>query len=215
MGESARLLPPSINDAHGRAIAGLVDRLAALDPAVVLTTDIDRVDASVLPHLVREMRLEPFVDSATPEATVRALLKQAVALHRHRGTPWAVEQVLAAAGLVADVVEWHGMDPPGPRHTFQVTAYVADNLTGDATLLTDERLAAAVRMVRWARRRSQHFTFRLGAGVAGRLGLATVAAISALTRLRLRLAAPARTPVALGLGLAVAPAAVTTLRLDL
>lgn len=84
-----------------RDLAALVARLSAIDVAPVLTDLIDLVDASALPHLAWQFSLfdEPLWSLAESDDQRRALIKGAIELHRFKGTPWAVRQLIRLLGF--------------------------------------------------------------------------------------------------------------------
>lgn len=66
----------------------------------------DTCPVSLLPWLAWALSVEEW-DPDWPEFTKREVVKNAVKLHFHKGTPWAVEQAIIAAGSPnARVVEW-------------------------------------------------------------------------------------------------------------
>lgn len=103
------LLPaPLQRDANYRALNDLLDRAGALDLTKLLIYWLDIVDASALPVLAKQfhvMGLEGW-EFAHTEAEQRALLKQAVELHRRKGTPWAVRQGIRRYDPNLDIQEW-------------------------------------------------------------------------------------------------------------
>lgn len=85
------------------ALADLSARLEALPVDKALTHLVDAVDARLLPHLAHGWHvtdLEGWRLADTPEKR-RAILRRAIALHRKKGTPWAVKEALRAAGFGA------------------------------------------------------------------------------------------------------------------
>ena len=106
---SSDILPgPLRTDPNYIALNSLLDRAEALDLTKELVYWIDTVDASALPVLARQfhvMGLEGW-DYAATEAEQRALLKQAVELHRFKGTPWAVRQGIKRLNPSLDIEEW-------------------------------------------------------------------------------------------------------------
>ena len=90
------LLPPGIVDVSTKAYATLEDRIDYLDPSVVLTGLIDRVDATALPALLAQFHVD-FTRPGISEDEMREKIKGSVDWHRHKGTPDAV------AGIVADI----------------------------------------------------------------------------------------------------------------
>ena len=103
------LLPsPLQRDNNYRALNNLLDRCGGLDLTKLLVYWFDIVDASALPYLAKQfhvMGLEGW-EFAHTEAEKRALLKQAVELHRRKGTLWAVRQGIKRYDPNLDVQEW-------------------------------------------------------------------------------------------------------------
>ncbi|MBB4268232.1 phage tail protein I [Roseospira visakhapatnamensis] len=108
-----RLLPAGIRDERSRTLLALMDRLEGLDLSKVLIYDIDGVDASALPHLGWQFHVmgPEGWELALTDRQRRDLVKQALELHRYKGTRWAVRQALDALGVRADIVEW--FEPAG------------------------------------------------------------------------------------------------------
>lgn len=88
-------------DERFAALSGIwVDRLAAVDPQDVLVRWIDHADVSLLPILAEEYSLnDDGWDMAETEQAQRNLLKNAILLHRYKGTPWAVKTALNNIGI--------------------------------------------------------------------------------------------------------------------
>jgi phage tail P2-like protein len=107
------ILPSSLqNDPHYQALSQLLDRWQAIDLSKLLIYWINSVDAGALPHLAKQFHvlgLEGW-DYATTESEKRELLKQAVELHRYRGTPWAVRQGIRRIHPDIDIEEWSEYD---------------------------------------------------------------------------------------------------------
>lgn len=97
-----RLIPDSIKDASSLAFNELVERLGTLDITPVLIYMIDNVASSALPHLAEQFHVsgdEGWLLAGT-EADRRTLIKRAIELHRHKGTPWAVKEAIRALGYL-------------------------------------------------------------------------------------------------------------------
>ena len=99
--EKPSLLPPALAvDLSMRALEVLIARLVELDLAPTLVYDFEHVTESALPHLGEQfhvMGAEGWRLATTPEQR-RALLARAVALHRHKGTPWSIREALKSVG---------------------------------------------------------------------------------------------------------------------
>lgn len=97
-----RLTPDVLaGDARFAALAALTQRLGALDLSPLLVYLVDQVNAAALPLLAEQfhvMGAEGFASAGAEEA-LRQLVRDAVLLHRKKGTPWAVRRALAMIGL--------------------------------------------------------------------------------------------------------------------
>ena len=129
------LQPPLQGDARMEALARLIARLSALPADVPLVNLFDLVDASALASLGEQfhvMGVEGW-NLASTEAARRALLKKAIELHRHKGTPWAVTEALRDY-LARPVIlkEWFQYD--GSPYFFRAGFDVTDSGLNDAEL---------------------------------------------------------------------------------
>ena len=98
------LIQPSLaQDPNVIALAALPERITYLDVSPVITHDIDRVPASVLPHLADQFHMRHTVAwrRAQTDAERRGLVKVAIARHRIKGT-LAGFRLAAQAGCRAD-----------------------------------------------------------------------------------------------------------------
>lgn len=103
------LQPPLAGDERFTRLANLAaDRFAQLDLTALLIYLVDLVDASALPSLAEQFHVQGLEGwlFARDERQKRDLIKQAIELHRYRGTPWAVRQVLKILALDGDISEW-------------------------------------------------------------------------------------------------------------
>ena len=111
------LQPPLQNDARMEALARLIARLSVLPTERPLVNLADTVAASALSALGEQFHImgDEGWNYARTEAERRALIKKAVELHRHKGTPWAVRTAIdTALGTVETrIEEWfaYGGEP--------------------------------------------------------------------------------------------------------
>jgi phage tail P2-like protein len=99
--ESISLLPGPLRvDSTFQVLEVLAQRLSDLDLEPLLVYDIDHAPASALPALAWQFSLleEPVWSLAESDDVRRALIKGAIELHRHKGTPWAVRQLIRLLG---------------------------------------------------------------------------------------------------------------------
>lgn len=87
------------------------DRLDNIGLENALVYLIDTVDASALPYLAKQFDVLGFkgLMLATTIQQTRDIIKQAIALHRYKGTPWAVRQALVSIGY-GDAVLTEGVE---------------------------------------------------------------------------------------------------------
>lgn len=100
------------NDSRFGALSRLSERLNTLDMSALLVYLVDSAKPQALPYLAEQfhvMGLEGWSAAETDEAQ-RSLIKSAIELHRHKGTPWAMKQVLRNVGYADAVIE-EGLPP--------------------------------------------------------------------------------------------------------
>ncbi|MEQ9886486.1 phage tail protein I [Pectobacterium zantedeschiae] len=101
MADSLRLLPPPLAaDARFRSLAELADRFDDIDLNTLLVYLIDIADSSALPWLAEQFSL--FGDGwelAESDDSKRALIKAAIDLHRSKGTPWSIKEIIRRFGF--------------------------------------------------------------------------------------------------------------------
>ena len=94
-------------DARFGPLSGLVTRLSGLPVEKLLVYLVEQVDARLLPELGRQFHvsgLEGLSLAATDDER-RALVRRAIALHRKKGTPWAVREALRPLGVAVEIIE--------------------------------------------------------------------------------------------------------------
>lgn len=151
--EFVRLLPPNLQgDINLSAIGAAADRALEFDLSVLLTRNIDTVNASVLPFLAWEFHVEGY-DEATTDDERRSLIKNSLVLHRYKGTRWAVERVLALLGFDGTVVEW--FEDGSAPYTFRLELN-----NGSRSLQTDDITRLVSRVGEYKNVRSQLSSIR-------------------------------------------------------
>ena len=103
-----RLIGHAIRDEHTLALNELEELyIDKFDLRKLLIYYIDGVDASALPALAYQFNvLDPEWNLVTTEQQKRDLIKNALDLHRYRGTPWAIRNVFEMLGIFAELSEW-------------------------------------------------------------------------------------------------------------
>ena len=112
------LLPASISGdanviAAASAIDGELQKVTALIPEAVLIARIDVLPEKVLDLLAWQWHVDFYEPVGFSIEKKRAVIKNSIAWHRKKGTPWAVAQVVSATFDTADIKEWftYGGDP--------------------------------------------------------------------------------------------------------
>lgn len=108
MADDLRLLPAGIDDERARTLLKLVGRFDTLDLTTLLVYRIDDLPDGALSLLAWQFNVmgdDGWDLASTPEER-RALIRRALDLHRHRGTPWAIREAIKALGYAdAEIVE--------------------------------------------------------------------------------------------------------------
>lgn len=128
-------LPPALAGDERFAILCelLQEEFDSLDLSPMLVYLVDVVPAQVLPHLAEQfhvMGLEGW-RYARDDQERRELIKRAIELHRYKGTPWAIEQVLVTLNLSGRVSEWY--EYGGTPYRFRVDIELTDRGIDEAT----------------------------------------------------------------------------------
>lgn len=145
-----QILPPNLrHDTNVRASAAAFDKefreVSGLLNLLLLYSNLDMLPEKIIDELAWQEHVD-FYDQALPIEKKRELVRQAKATHRHKGTPWAVDQVVSTAFDDAVVSEW--FEYGGSPYHFRVT-------TTDR--VTDERkLAGIVRAINSVKNTRSH-----------------------------------------------------------
>lgn len=163
------LLPPNTT-ALERAIEATQARATDLPVPLPDLWNPDTCLAGMLPWLAWTLSVDEW-QTAWSEDIKRAVIRDAVQVHRKKGTPWAIKRLLASVGARADLREWWQMDPPGQAHTFEIDVYAntIPAVEEDTPLLGEvatQRMAALINSVKPVR---SHYTLRVGVSYYGRL----------------------------------------------
>ena len=147
MADALPLPPVLAGDERFQTLGTLAARISDIDRSPVLVYLVDQVNASVLPHLAEQLHLlgEGW-QFARDDDERRKLLKRAVELHRHKGTPWAIQQVLETLALSGQISEWFQYG--GQPYHFKVSIDLFERGLDEAGLLSLEGLIADYKNVR-------------------------------------------------------------------
>ncbi|MBS8647005.1 phage tail protein I [Escherichia coli] len=110
MTEPLQLPPPLEGDISLRTLGRLAGRLDNIDLSVLMVFLVDIVDSSALPWLGEQFSLSgDGWELAESDDVRRMLIKAAIALHRYKGTPWSIREVIRRFGFgEVDLIEGTG-----------------------------------------------------------------------------------------------------------
>ena len=150
-------------------LAEATQRLEAIPLDGLLTYLIDAVPAHYLPVLIQQFHIAGLEGGAfaTSDAERRRLIREAIALHRKKGTPWAVERALAISGIEAELAEWWQQAPAGAPFTFTV-----DIAAGQPAAREPAAFEAAQRHVDEWKPVSRHASYRIAAAALAAAAIA-------------------------------------------
>ena len=110
MTEPLQLPPPLEGDISLRTLGRLTGRLDNIDLSVLMVFLVDIVDSSALPWLGEQFSLSgDGWELAESDDVRRMLIKAAIELHRYKGTPWLIREVIRRFGFgEVDLIEGTG-----------------------------------------------------------------------------------------------------------
>lgn len=110
MTEPLQLPPPLEGDISLRTLGRLAGRLDNIDLSVLMVFLVDIVDSSALPWLGEQFSLSgDGWGLAESDDVRRMLIKAAIELHRYKGTPWSIREVIRRFGFgEVDLIEGTG-----------------------------------------------------------------------------------------------------------
>lgn len=168
-----------------RALEAAAD--LGLDPDIIRgVADSERCPPNFLPWLAWSRKVEGWEAAYTDEQR-RALIREAIPVHKTKGTVGAVMRVLKAVRVTADYKEWREIPNAAP-YTFQITAWANDNRPGEGSIISPQLEARLRALVNATKNERSHYTFRLGA----RFDAGLVAANASRLQQRVRSSAEAQ-----------------------
>lgn len=117
----AKLQYPSIIESSEKytALADLGKRLNRLNKSQIMTSFVDLVPSEFLEPLAEKWSVTGYDGwlLAESENAKRKLIKRAVELHRYKGTPWAMREIIRQLGFGEVLIEEGGIK----KHNGQIT----------------------------------------------------------------------------------------------
>lgn len=177
--EPSLLPPPLRRDLNMRALETVIARLSTFDLTPLVVYDIDNAPVSLLPYLAEQFDVlgDAGWDLAKTDDERRALVKEAIWLHKIKGTPYAVRRALDILGVVATIVEWWQREPKGTPHTFSISISLKEQ-TSDA-VIDAERVAQIQRAVSFWKPVRSHFSMSIGYDKGAELQMRVASVFSA------------------------------------
>ena len=134
---------------------------------------------SDLPWLAWALSVDNW-DATWPLAVRRAVVANAIAVQRRKGTIGAVRDGIAAFGAAMSLREWWQLSPPGDPGTFEVSLAIAD-VDGEAP--SAEFIDAVIAEIDRTKPLSRHYTFAQALEIEGTVGVIGAARPAVYARL--------------------------------
>lgn len=152
-----------------------------VDPEIIRgVADSARCPPNFLPWLGWALKVDGW-EAAYTDDQRRELIREAIPVHKTKGTVGAIRRVLRAVRVNAEFKEWHQIPNAAP-YTFQVTAWANDNRAGEGSIISKELGERLRALVDAAKNERSHYEFRLGARFDGGLVMGNAAQGLALQR---------------------------------
>jgi phage tail P2-like protein len=152
-----------------------------VDPEIIRgVADSARCPPNFLPWLGWALKVEGW-EAAYTDDQRRQLNREAIPVHKTKGTVGAIRRVLRAVRVNAEFKEWHQIPNAAP-YTFQVTTWANENRAGEGSIISPELGARLRALVHAAKNERSHYEFRLGARFDGGLVMGNAAQGLALQR---------------------------------
>lgn len=162
-----------------RALATACD--LGVDPEIIRgVADSARCPVDFLPWLAWAMSVEGW-EAAETEEQQRALIRQSIPIHKHKGTVGAIRRVLKAVGVTADYKEWTQI-PGAVPYSFELIAWANDNRPGEGSILSPQLFQRLRALVDATKNERSHYKLKLGARFDSALGLANASQVRSLDR---------------------------------
>lgn len=111
------LLPPNALPSERAMEEAVAAQIEAIPNPIRAVKSADDCPVELLPWLAWEYSVDTWNTDWT-EQEKRNAIKRAEYIHRHRGTPAAVEMSLSDSPFTTEIIEWYSQEPPGRPYTF-------------------------------------------------------------------------------------------------
>ncbi|WP_205849209.1 phage tail protein I [Natronospirillum operosum] len=175
-----KTLLPANTTLHQRAMEQAAKRISDVPVPIRDVWSPDSCPVELLPWLAWALSLDTWSDT-WPEAVQRNQIRQAVRIHRRKGTSQSVREVVSSFGAGLALQEWWQKDPIGVPYTFDIILTVGAGVPATAKYQED-----IIDEVRRTRPRRSRFTFIAGVSAEGSMGLLGVLRVAVFHRLQLQ-----------------------------
>ena len=113
-----------LNDISSKVFDELFSRFQSLDTEALLVYLVDSIDESALVHLAEQFHImgnEGWLQTKT-EAEKREIIKNAIELHRYKGTKYALVKVLNSLNISGEIQEWFEYN--GEPYHFKISIFL-------------------------------------------------------------------------------------------
>lgn len=123
MSDIKQLLPPSVTSSEVSIETVMAERTDGIDAPISRLWNVDSCPEGVLPFMAWAFSVEVW-DHSWAETVKRRVIRDAIGIHRIKGTRGAVEASLASLGMEIDLTEWFqdGSEP----HTFRLDVLIEE-----------------------------------------------------------------------------------------
>ncbi|WP_249977608.1 phage tail protein I [Vreelandella olivaria] len=156
------LLPPNATHLE-RSTASTTARITQVPTPLRDLWNPDTCPAHLLPWLAWTLGVAAW-KAYWPERIKRERIRQAVEIHRRRGTAQSVRRVVESFGAGVAIREWWQTEPKGTPHTFELTLTIRDD---NYAAELQEDIVQEVMRVKPVR---SHFNLVAGIAATGAIG---------------------------------------------
>ncbi|WDE69795.1 putative tail fiber protein [Vibrio phage VPHZ6] len=192
MTDKTSLLPPNVSDLE-RDLEIALARIEDVEIPIATLWDPWHCPLEVLPFLAWALSVDMW-RSDWPETVKRRIVASSLSVHRKKGTRAAVDRALRDLGVTVDLVEWFEAIPKAQRGTFDITAWVNENITSEPGYLNQALYDQLRQAVDNAKNTRSHYSFKVGAKF-GPNGVGVADAITGLAALARRSADSIQEPL--------------------
>ncbi len=124
---ASTLIQDGINAINTQAINAVIEGISSIDITPLLIYYIEYVDSSALPHLATQFHVLGYEgwDFATTDSQKRELIKNAIQMHRYKGTLYSLKIAINMLfSNVATITEWFQYN--GKPYCFKVNVDISN-----------------------------------------------------------------------------------------